>query len=771
MKQLATALGITAVLLTPLAANAQYAYSAGYNVLDVANDNTGGVTSVTSANYGNTTGQERGIAYRPALGGGPAIVYIARGGTTTGDGRTAGVVGLAAIKLTPFGASNYTDTGLITSGGSPGNFSFIQDIAYEPVCDKVWAIDGASATARAWYFDGGAVGGSPNGGGIAAVAPATGIASPFQASNASALGGTGRGIAVQVSGTGSCATARTITVAFAMGTHLEVWRSTTGLTGTWALLFESGANPDGAGTGVGNFSATGVRDVAFDETGDIWVPNSGITGAGAGETNSNSRYLHRFPGNSAGTGVLASETIAAPVGNVAWDGIGTGAAFNSLETYREAGQTYFIGSVRSASGAVSGIVRYRRTGAAGAYGFAAIDGFGQGITNTGNAYSDAILATNQYKATNVTIPSGATQALMYLSLPLSSTGDMTLASRTLYVNGFVTDAGKGQAKPSSAVVAAALPPNVTITRYFDGSNGFFAAGSSDNPLLGLTATTDRATATVSSVTVRRTAGSTSTDGEISDLKLWDDADGNGMVNGGEALLGTTTFTAGVATFSGLTTTATTTGRKLLVTVSTAASPPGTNRMGGKGSAAEATFAGTIALEILAGDIVTTGASTVGGSGTLVSNDNAQPLPVELSNFRAVGTGRGLAVSWTTESETNNAGFGIEIAAFGRTDFREVAFVTGRGTTSERASYSREIAEPSRRTLHRPPAPDGPRRHRALPGQRRGDDCPRRALRAHRGPAEPRRERDAPDAHRPRPPDAPRRRLRRHRAPRGRHLRR
>ncbi len=684
MKRLATTLGATALLLTPLASQAQYAFSAGYGVLDDANQ-----AGLAAGTRFNTTGQERGIAFRPALGGDPAIVYIARGGTTTGDGRTGGVVGLAAIKLTAFGASNYTDTGLITSGGAPAAFSFIQDIDYDPVCDKVWAIDGSGATPRAWYFNGGAVGGSPSGGGTAVAAAAAGIATPFVALNATALGGSGRGIAVRVSGTGSCATERTITVALGMGTHLEVWRSTTGLTGTWAMAFESSSNPDGAGTGVAAFSTTGARDVAFDENGDIWLPNSGIGTAVAPEVATNARYIHVFSGSATGTGVTATQTIAAPVGNVAWDGLGTGASFNSLQAFREAGQTFLIGSVRSSSGAVSGIVRYRRTGATlGSYSLVAVDGFGHGITNTGNAYSDATLATNRYKATGVTLPSGGTQALMYLSLPYSSAGDLTLSTRSLFVNGFVTDVAKSQTSPSSAVVQATLPPRVTLARYFDGSGGYFTEGSTDNPLLGLTATTDQGTATVSSVTVRRTAGSTATDAEITDLKLWNDTDADGAVDGGEPLLGTTTMTGGVATFSGLTASAITAGTRLLVTVTTAAAPP--PRAKGGSDATAAAMAGSLALEILAGDVVTTGASTVGGSGTLVSNDNASPLPVELSAFRAVGDTRGLTVSWTTESETNNAGFGVEIALVGRGDFREVAFVAGRGTTAERATYSREV---------------------------------------------------------------------------------
>ncbi len=70
-------------------------------------------------------------------------------------------------------------------------------------------------------------------------------------------------------------------------------------------------------------------------------------------------------------------------------------------------------------------------------------------------------------------------------------------------------------------------------------------------------------------------------------------------------------------------------------------------------------------------------------GTFTGDDSA--LPVELTAFTAARDGEGVRLAWTTASETDNAGFGVEHAGPGA-DFREVAFVPGMGTTAEASSY-------------------------------------------------------------------------------------
>ena len=64
------------------------------------------------------------------------------------------------------------------------------------------------------------------------------------------------------------------------------------------------------------------------------------------------------------------------------------------------------------------------------------------------------------------------------------------------------------------------------------------------------------------------------------------------------------------------------------------------------------------------------------------------LPVELSGFRAVAEGRDALLSWETLSETGNQGFEVQQQINGR--FEKVGYESGRGTTTERTSYSHRV---------------------------------------------------------------------------------
>ncbi len=65
--------------------------------------------------------------------------------------------------------------------------------------------------------------------------------------------------------------------------------------------------------------------------------------------------------------------------------------------------------------------------------------------------------------------------------------------------------------------------------------------------------------------------------------------------------------------------------------------------------------------------------------------NADPLPVELASFNIVKNKDKITLTWTTASETNNAGF--EIQKRTSRGFEAVAWVPGAGTTTEARSYS------------------------------------------------------------------------------------
>jgi V8-like Glu-specific endopeptidase len=63
------------------------------------------------------------------------------------------------------------------------------------------------------------------------------------------------------------------------------------------------------------------------------------------------------------------------------------------------------------------------------------------------------------------------------------------------------------------------------------------------------------------------------------------------------------------------------------------------------------------------------------------------IPVELTSLTVVAYDQSVEISWITATETNNAGFNIERSHGIIHDWFEVAFVNGKGTTTERNTYT------------------------------------------------------------------------------------
>lgn len=63
------------------------------------------------------------------------------------------------------------------------------------------------------------------------------------------------------------------------------------------------------------------------------------------------------------------------------------------------------------------------------------------------------------------------------------------------------------------------------------------------------------------------------------------------------------------------------------------------------------------------------------------------IPVELSAFSLTTDNNNVNLNWSTASETNNSGFSIERKSQGVSDWKEVAFVSGKGTTTDRVNYN------------------------------------------------------------------------------------
>ncbi|AII53064.1 reprolysin-like metallopeptidase [Hymenobacter sp. APR13] len=62
-----------------------------------------------------------------------------------------------------------------------------------------------------------------------------------------------------------------------------------------------------------------------------------------------------------------------------------------------------------------------------------------------------------------------------------------------------------------------------------------------------------------------------------------------------------------------------------------------------------------------------------------------PLPVVLSSFTAEARANAAELAWTTASEQNNRGFAVEASANG-TDFRQIGWVAGRGSSAAPTAY-------------------------------------------------------------------------------------
>jgi hypothetical protein len=65
------------------------------------------------------------------------------------------------------------------------------------------------------------------------------------------------------------------------------------------------------------------------------------------------------------------------------------------------------------------------------------------------------------------------------------------------------------------------------------------------------------------------------------------------------------------------------------------------------------------------------------------------LPVQLTSFNAILQGTNALLTWTTATETNNAGFQIDRSVEGSNLWEKVAFINGAGTSNSEKSYSYE----------------------------------------------------------------------------------
>jgi len=75
-----------------------------------------------------------------------------------------------------------------------------------------------------------------------------------------------------------------------------------------------------------------------------------------------------------------------------------------------------------------------------------------------------------------------------------------------------------------------------------------------------------------------------------------------------------------------------------------------------------------------------------GNFSIIRLSADDPVPVEFTSFTASVTGNSVELNWVTATETNNYGFEVERKS-ASSDYENIGFVGGAGTTTEQRSYS------------------------------------------------------------------------------------
>ena len=221
--------------------------------------------------------------------------------------------------------------------------------------------------------------------------------------------------------------------------------------------------------------------------------------------------------------------------------------------------------------------------------------------------------------------------------------------------------------------------NITVSKTGDYTGGFISPGATDVPILQISLSNSAGTARVTSLTASFASTSTAVDGDVSAVRAYQDADNSGTVTGGDVLLGSKTFSSGVATWTSLTLDVTSGGIKILFVADIA---PGANTSHALG------------LELTNSTSVI--ASNATSSGFPIANTSNSLLPIELRDFSGTAESFGVILRWSTATESNNYGFEIEKRRIQNTEFSASkegmhwilsGFVAGAGTSNAPRKYS------------------------------------------------------------------------------------
>ena len=237
-----------------------------------------------------------------------------------------------------------------------------------------------------------------------------------------------------------------------------------------------------------------------------------------------------------------------------------------------------------------------------------------------------------------------------------------------------TDLYNGTAVGTSGTIVhtttGGVVSSITASKTGDFTGSNLTPGATDLPLLQVSVANSEGTASVSTIKVHFVGSCTAVDADISALKVYEDLDNSGTVTGGDALVGSTTFSSGVATLSALLFPVSMSGTKLLVSVDVA---PGANP------------AHTLGVEMQDANDLTAANAT--STGFPISNSSNSALPVQVTAFSASVENHSVKLVWTTATEVNSYGFEVEKREMTSVNWMPVGFVSGAGSSSAPHEYS------------------------------------------------------------------------------------
>ena len=315
-----------------------------------------------------------------------------------------------------------------------------------------------------------------------------------------------------------------------------------------------------------------------------------------------------------------------------------------------------------------------------------------GTTYTFNSTS-GFSATHPFVITTSSTGAAGT-SFLGVAAGVTGTNPMTANGQTLLFKPLASQLGTSlyyqcknhESMGAQLIIEAPLPVpgTITVAKTIDNGSSSLAPSSTNNVFLQMSYTKGSVgTATISALRVDKTGTSSAADAKIDSVKLWKDANGDGIINAGDTQLGSGMLSSSSITFSGLSLAATTSPEYLLISADINASATGLDSLG---------------FKLVDSSFVTTSFGTISSTNFPIQNSSTATLPVEMTSFTASESkvSGSVELRWNIATESGNSGFAVErrmlTASIGKPDasdatWKQIGFVQGAGTSNAPHTYS------------------------------------------------------------------------------------